>query len=336
MTETKSKTGQRVRETWPADELYHVWAHQKAPHGRARGTNVYFTGRTIYSYGSHFPMARLVLDSKSGNPVAVLHTTYCYSRTTAGHQSSARRATCHLASFEVPNIGTEYGVADHKINLEYYGKRIAELAAKAARSRQYAEWNIRAMENMIAEANAYAKFFKLRNRFQSPKDLDKDTLLAIGEEHKKKEAAKRKKLDAEREKAYAVELAARVVKFEKDSAEYPGKLAAWLNWESDSFPSKPVDPRENYNPLSYIRPVMLRAKGSRIESSLGAVFQVDSAKPLLKLIRRPGASGVLELPDLELDGYRGGRVDYDAWAVRVGCHTVSFEECERIAKELGL
>ena len=51
--------------------------------GPQSGNNFYFDGDTIYSYGSHFPIARHV-ETKRGR--AVLFTTRDYSVTTSGHK----------------------------------------------------------------------------------------------------------------------------------------------------------------------------------------------------------------------------------------------------------
>ena len=40
------------------DEVAHAWANQT--HEAMRGCNVFFEGDTIFSYGHHFPIARIV------------------------------------------------------------------------------------------------------------------------------------------------------------------------------------------------------------------------------------------------------------------------------------
>lgn len=65
----------------------HAWAHQLTEAGHA--SNFYFTGRTIFSYGSHFPIATIDGDR-------VFFTTERYSTSTAKHVSRARSAVSHL------------------------------------------------------------------------------------------------------------------------------------------------------------------------------------------------------------------------------------------------
>lgn len=74
-----------MKTVYPSKEVMHIWANQNQDHARNSSNNVYFRGDTIYSYGSHFPMARhynnIVFVTKQG-----------YSNTTRKHLSFLRRA----------------------------------------------------------------------------------------------------------------------------------------------------------------------------------------------------------------------------------------------------
>lgn len=337
-TATMAKPG-RVRETWDESELYHVWAHQKAAYGRSRSRgNVIFQGDTIYSYGRHFPMGRLIL--KRGVPVACLLNSASYSNTTSGHQSETRRAVSHLERFTVPDLGTSrHGSEqpDHKKNLKHYADKIADYAGRSARSRANAQGHAEWMRDTIREGNRYAEFFGLKTRFAEPESFDAETLRKVSEEWKAGEAAREAKRSKAEKDRRAKALAEAMAKYETEMAEWPAKAAAWSAGGSEPFPKLPYHPSGDIDGYDDIDArVRLRVRGSRIESSLGAVFQIESAKPLLGIMRLKTAKGKLVRPDMEIDGYRGVEIDYDAKTVSVGCHSVAFEECERIAKELGL
>lgn len=62
-----------------------------------RGSNLFFGNGTIYSYGTHFPMAKII-----GNTI-VMHKEK-YSRSTSQHQSYLRRA--------IENGGRDYIYTD--------------------------------------------------------------------------------------------------------------------------------------------------------------------------------------------------------------------------------
>ena len=51
----------RKKHVFDTGEIPHLWAHRTQDEARNRQGNLYFTGNTIYSYGSHFPIARHVV-----------------------------------------------------------------------------------------------------------------------------------------------------------------------------------------------------------------------------------------------------------------------------------
>ena len=47
----------RQRHVFPNREIPHLWAHKTQDEARNGTGSFYFTAATIYSYGSHFPIA---------------------------------------------------------------------------------------------------------------------------------------------------------------------------------------------------------------------------------------------------------------------------------------
>ena len=80
----------RKKHVFNTGEIPHLWAHRTQDEARNRQGNLYFTGSTIYSYGSHFPVARHVTNDTGER--AVLFTTATYSVTTSSHCSAVRSA----------------------------------------------------------------------------------------------------------------------------------------------------------------------------------------------------------------------------------------------------
>jgi hypothetical protein len=66
-----------------ADNVAHTWAYQTQNEAFTPNRSFYFYGPTIYSYGSHFPIAKHATNSKGENKI--LFTTRKYSNTTAKH-----------------------------------------------------------------------------------------------------------------------------------------------------------------------------------------------------------------------------------------------------------
>lgn len=67
----------------------HLWAHQSQDSAR-NGSNFYFEGKDIYSYGSHFRCASV--ETNQQGQKAYLITTCTYSSTTAKHMGMVRQA----------------------------------------------------------------------------------------------------------------------------------------------------------------------------------------------------------------------------------------------------
>lgn len=97
-TARDNKTGLIVKSVFDNSMLAHVWAQQTQTFGRSNNGNLYFEGRALYSYGSHY-MVALILDSG----VCLINEAK-YSVTTSGHRSDARRAIRHLESHGVPDL----------------------------------------------------------------------------------------------------------------------------------------------------------------------------------------------------------------------------------------
>lgn len=79
-------------------EAVHAWAGRHSDDGRNPHQSVYFVGLTIYSYGSHFPMARHVSFKD------VLLTYDSYSNTTNKHQHEVWRAVSHKNTLYVHDV----------------------------------------------------------------------------------------------------------------------------------------------------------------------------------------------------------------------------------------
>lgn len=84
----------KQRQVFPTDRIPHMWAHQSQVSARNPGGNLYFNGRTIYSYGGHFPLATLAPDcyaKAAGAPVVFVNVER-RSNTTAKHQRAVSYA----------------------------------------------------------------------------------------------------------------------------------------------------------------------------------------------------------------------------------------------------
>jgi len=111
-----------------------VWLRQSQDYGQERsGGSFYFRGDTIYSYGSHFPIAKLTA-APNGESV-ILFTARTYSNTTARHIQAVQSAIRNTYRREVycadPSV-----VASHDENLQSFKSEMDSIAVKHAKARK--------------------------------------------------------------------------------------------------------------------------------------------------------------------------------------------------------
>lgn len=341
----------RTKHVFKTDEIPHLWAHQTQDSARNPGGNLYFSGDTIYSYGSHFPIARIV---KQGKKTCVLFTTRSYSVTTSGHISAVRGAIPRdLPVFNVmhPN--------DSPIgSLASYTSAIATLA-QSARDRKMETTryqDVQSAEALIAECKAFCKFFKIKQpKFAKLPVIDVDKLQrqndAIKERARTKQARDQARWDARQAEAKAENDRWNASGFCKhtpahDANKYGDRNTCERETEEDEWTAKSADIiaawrvndpsarlRNAYNLPSMLR---LSADKTEVETSLGARVPVQHAKRALQIVRlfqSRGREYVRGTRSIHLGHYVVDRIDADG-TLHAGCHVIKFEEIERVAVEL--
>jgi hypothetical protein len=300
----------RVKRVVSSGQVPHLWFHKVQDSAKNSNGSLYFNGPTIFSYGSHFPIARHV---QSGKKSAVLFTEKDYSVTTSGHKSAVRSAIPEGTTvFHVPEVFQEdrYASNDHARNLVSYVERVANHLAKCARARQsYSkQWEHGRAVALREEARAYAKFFRLKLPKIAPiPALDSKELDAIKAREATKSAEK-----AAQERIRKAELA-------KRAAELANK---WRTGEYDGY--------------FHNSSVMLRIRGEEIETSRGARVPISHAIRGLRFVRevvKRGEAFQTNGHTFHLGHYQIDRIDVDG-TLHAGCHVIPYTEIERIAPQL--
>lgn len=150
--------------------LAHVWAQQSQPEGR--GSNFFFDGPTIYSYGRHFPIASFIKNDK-GLP-AVLFTDQDYSVTTSRHKHYTRQALPRgVRIFTVHHVFDGVGgMWSHKSNMERFAIRLADALHTVTKPRIRSHTREAAVAealDIVTRSNEYADFFKLQKSWRLKK-----------------------------------------------------------------------------------------------------------------------------------------------------------------------
>lgn len=314
-------------------ELAHVWAGQKREEGRSG--SMFFHGRTIYSYGTHFPIAAFTdTSTPDGTRRVVLFNSAGYSNSTAKHKSHTRMALHGLPVrvFDVPHVlAAEYGDAtEHAANLAaYVNAREASILA-AARARTYGETHLRLAASAEADAIAYAAAFGLQAPTFEPvtPELVAAAKARAAEADKARAAAGK----AQREAREAAD-AKREAEAAEERARVPAHAEAW----------KAGGPWTRELSRHYDGPTLLRLRGSQtgichnVETSRGAVVPRDVAPFLWAAAchARGTGSGMAYPPGAGVDvgdfSLRAVRAD---GSLVIGCHELTWEVirdfCERV------
>jgi len=288
-----------MRTVYPADMVAHLWAHKSQEYARNPGHNFYFHGDTIYSYGSHFPVARHV--ARKGRS-AVLFTTRSYSATTAGHKCMVEGACRHLTVFHVADVT---GSDCRKQFAEYRAQYMA-LVGKYAKARQRKPEHLDALRRLVEEANRFAEFFGLRARLTLPDDLT--AMIAECQAIEKRERERKQREEGKRER------------------EAQERLQKWVDGDTD------------YPPSANGQAIRLRIAGAALQPSRGARVPLAHAVKAFRIIKRlrdKGESYQRNGHTIHLGHFALDSVDAQG-NVKAGCHEVAWEEIARVAALAGV
>jgi hypothetical protein len=299
-----------MRHVYPNHEIPHLWAHQAQEEARNSSSSFYFAGPTVYSYGSHFPIARHV--TNGGGERAILFTTASHSVTTTHHCSLVHRAIpAAVPVFDVPHVQGSWGNnPNHQDNVESYIRRLGDLLSKAKRSRTDCnrEWRQREALALRQQLRRYIAFFDVVD-VTVPASEELEALQSWIAAHQEEERQRREEAARLAEEQRRIEQAERIQRF------------------------RVGDPETSYIPG--VSP-MLRITEGEVQTSLGARFPVSHALLALAFIRQVRASGreyVHNGHSVHLGHYAVDRIEPDG-TVHAGCHVVKWEEIEHIAPQL--
>jgi hypothetical protein len=127
----------------------HLFALQQQQEAYTPTRNLYFYDKSIYSYGSHFCIAKFI-DSKT-----LLFTERTYSNTTAKHISVVSYATSHINKIYCFNPN-----ASHVDNFTYWLNVAEQLADKLKRANK-PEIYISQLQQIENKATKYANYFNI-------------------------------------------------------------------------------------------------------------------------------------------------------------------------------
>lgn len=278
-------------------QVAHEWAAQQKPH--AKGSHFYFEGPSIFSYGSHFEIARFI------RPDLILFTSRTYSNTTARHIHLARMAIpSNVQIFEVPHVDAVLrhnalmDSSGHKENVEYFIKQMEFFVERTYRARTNTENYINSARALQISLGAYLTEFKLKKKFP---DAVKATTKDLFGPEARAELKKKIERDIEQAKKRKQE---RQEREERENADIDARLEQWADGEDVS--------KEGF----FRRPPRLRIEHDLVVSSHGAEVALREASLLWGRFndgeniigKRVGSFEIREIG-----------ADY----IQIGCHKIS-------------
>lgn len=280
-------------------QVSHLWANQLQESARNSG-NYYFNGDSIYSYGSHFMIAKHHTN-KQGKSV-VLFTTRSYSNTTAKQIGVTRAACSHKDLIFCKNPD---GIS-HTENFNNW-QSLMESSAKSLANARKPEKYLNEISAFYAQAEVYAQYFDLN----VPEGLKSANSISSKEDYKEFEE-KRQALIIKTEKKH-------VAKLKKD---HKALLTKWRGFESNRL--------SIYDGKDYLR---YNVGKNRIQTSQNVEIPIQIAKEFYSYILNTVSNGGCIQCDKKLMEFDVNAIDKKF--VRVGCHNVPMKEIKGIAKQLG-
>lgn len=345
----------------------HLWANEKQE--SANGSNFYFEGESIYSYGRHFEVGRIVRN-KRGEKAYLINDTY-YSSATSKHQYYVREAipTGSKMFYVECNISYCIGNMIFVTNMLESIKDAIEKYKKARTELPYQNvWG--AFKNLMG----YIEFFDMGTPQRLLKKSANEWLGTNHELSWKSDKIKREHVRElkrifqillnhqalevlgtvivivdevcgegtwlkYRERVEKHRISREVQEVEKlrkpkeleeeRSRDFYEKLEKWKSGELDFLHACSL--------TSYNKPnVWMRIKGGIIETSKEIKIGIGEARRIwqvVSLLHRGGQfrHGLVE----DVDGNKWSINRYENDILTAGCHRIAYSEMESIAKQLG-
>lgn len=301
-----------MKKNFTSNELPHIWAQQLQSEGKAG--SFYFNGATIYSYGSHFPIA--TIEGKN-----VLFTKRTYSNSTAKHISKTRQAISHknkIYCYYVPT-NLKYASREHSQNFERWKKEIQTLFAEIGNTRnKNIDSRINSINGLVNELNVYCTYFKIKVTDVEFKKLLK--LIAAPDFLQKAIEAKSKENELHQKKV-------------KESVKAYGKyLDLWRAFNEDAIKELPAKTKElcNFyrNTAEAFTHLRYNVSDLRLETSKGVQIPIEIAKRAYIALNgcMEGECKNINVPVLHYTITETSKT-----YIKAGCHTIPKTDIKYIA-----
>lgn len=311
-------------------EVVHAWAGRHSDNGRNPNSSIFFTGSIIYSYGSHFPMARHI-DFKN-----VLLTYATYGQTTSQHQTEVWRSVSHKNTLYVHDVEDPLS----KNGIDETISAVTKLLHQAAkrRKKELANDDIHSAWQQVANLYEIADFDEFKAQWKkTPAALKRklaDTAKLI-EACKVNITAAMSSLSAKEEARIKRDKAKAKKKLAGMVAECKVILEEWLNGERSN------DGMYQTRQVLGTDALRVGPTGLTVQTTQGLVVPAEDCARAWPLIKRFYDSKftddlvLTEAQQARFGNFQLSQIQRDGTVV-VGCHRFERWVIERLAKQLGL
>lgn len=314
----KTQKTKRIKRVFSNGRMVlHLWANQSQD--SARSSNVFFQGKSCYSYGYHYELGRLV--QYNGVTVAMINGAG-YSNTTAKHILWAQGAASHMVTLKATSSSELNNVK--KALLEEQGFIVDQLFKHFSSRSFWSEEQWREdswLASQVKDFNEKATKLKHKdlclNVTQDFIDLYNEHIkLALQREKELEEKFNSPEEVKRREEKKQREEAKRIEDHKAKIEEAKKELDQWLNNEKSSI-------GYSVQSLLGLNTQLIRVTGEEVQTTGGASVPLSHALRLLRLIESGKAKS----------GDRIGHFTFnelDNGIVRIGCHRISLTEAQKV------
>lgn len=307
-----------MKKVFSKSELPHIWAAQWQDSGRTSNGSFYFEGRTIYSYGSHFPIATIDVET-------VFFTLNSYSNTTAKHISKTRAAVSHknfIYVWEVPTGNFDYLTTTHEANLNAWKRELSAVVAELGNKRiRDIGSRVNNAGRIIAQIETYCQYFKLPIKDKELKKLiataKNPQFVEMARAAAEKQAAAHERKVKEAARAYDTYIEMWRERMDEEIKELPDNKKSLINFYENQAAAYT---RLRFNPDT-----------ERLETSKGIEIPAEIAKRAYFALNGclDSSCNGLSIPVLNYTITETGS-DY----IKAGCHTIPKSDVQYIANIL--
>lgn len=278
-------------------EIAHIWANELNYKGQQG--NLFFQGKTVYSYGYHFAIAKHI-DYKT-----VLITTRGYSNSTAKHIQLVKQAISHKDKIYCFNP-----TGSHDENINRFIIEINNIAMKLIRATKPEKYllEIDYIKNRLYK---YLEYFNLKLSKEQASKID----IKSKEDFAEKVKIEQAKIEKEEKKLIA-----------KGKKLYPIYVHNFRNGLKNEFTALESKYLGKYI-MSIGNPVLFKIKETEIESTKGIKIPINIAKRYINKFLNN------ELRQLDqILNYTILKVDKNSLVV--GCHNIFKNEIDYLKNQL--